>query len=125
MQLKDYDSFPDTLPLIIEENMFLYLFMIAPLFIEDEQNKRAVQYAIDNNKLLTVAIKIQGIQHEFTTIPGVIEDVTDIVLNLKQVRFAMTTDEPQKLRLIANEKGEVKASAIQENQNVNTIVLSR
>jgi DNA-directed RNA polymerase subunit alpha len=68
-----------------------------------------------------VAIKIQGIQHEFTTIPGVIEDVTDIVLNLKQVRFAMTTDEPQKLRLIANEKGEVKASAIQENQNVKVL----
>ena len=68
-----------------------------------------------------VAIKIQGIQHEFTTIPGVIEDVTDIVLNLKQVRFAMTTDEPQKLQLIANEKGEVTASAIQENQNVKVL----
>jgi ATP-dependent Lon protease len=57
MQLKDYDSFPDTLPLIVENNMFLYPFMIAPLFIEDELSKKAVQFAIDNNKLLVVAIK--------------------------------------------------------------------
>ena len=40
--------------------MFLYPFMIAPLFIEDEQNQKAVQYAIDNNKLLTVAISMEG-----------------------------------------------------------------
>jgi len=57
MQLKDYDSFPDTLPLVVEKDMFLYPFMIAPLFIEDEKNKDAVQYAIDNNKLLVVAVK--------------------------------------------------------------------
>jgi len=57
MQLKDYDSFPDTLPLVIEQDMFLYPFMIAPLFIEDQKNKDAVQFAIDNNKLLVVAIK--------------------------------------------------------------------
>ena len=57
MQLKDYDSFPDTLPIVVEKDMFLYPFMIAPLFIEDDANKDAVQYAIDNNKLLVVAIK--------------------------------------------------------------------
>ncbi len=65
-----------------------------------------------------VAVNIQGIQHEFTTIPGVIEDVTDIVLNLKQVRLAMSTDEPQHLELVANKKGQVTAAAIQENQRV-------
>lgn len=57
MQLKDYDNLPDTLPLVIEDDIFLYPFMIAPLFIEDEDNKNAVQYAIDNNKLLVVGIK--------------------------------------------------------------------
>jgi len=57
MQLKDYDSFPDTLPLVVEKDMFLYPFMIAPLFIEDEKNKDAVQFAIDNNKLLVVAVQ--------------------------------------------------------------------
>ncbi|WP_028574904.1 DNA-directed RNA polymerase subunit alpha [Desulfonatronovibrio hydrogenovorans] len=65
-----------------------------------------------------VAIKIQNAQHEFTTIQGVVEDITDIVLNLKQVRFAMTTDEPQRIQLIANSKGEVTAAAIKANQNV-------
>lgn len=68
-----------------------------------------------------VAVNIQGIQHEFTTIPGVIEDVTDIVLNLKQVRFAAYSNEPQRLQLIANEKGEVTAAAIQENQNISVL----
>ncbi len=63
-----------------------------------------------------VSAKIQGIQHEFTTIPGVIEDVTDIILNLKQVRLAMSTDQPQHLTLHAAAKGEVTASNIQENQ---------
>jgi DNA-directed RNA polymerase subunit alpha len=65
-----------------------------------------------------VAVRIEGVQHEFTTIPGVIEDVTDIVLNLKQTRLAMTTDVSQRLILSANTKGAVTASAIKENQNV-------
>jgi DNA-directed RNA polymerase subunit alpha len=65
-----------------------------------------------------VSARIEGIQHEFTTIPGVIEDVTDVVLNLKQVRFAMASESPQTLVLEANAKGAVTAAAIQENQNV-------
>jgi len=65
-----------------------------------------------------VAVKIEGIQHEFTTIPGVIEDVTDIVLNLKQVRIAMSTEEPQVLELSVKRSGEVTAADIKENQNV-------
>lgn len=68
-----------------------------------------------------VSVKVEGIQHEFTTIPGVIEDVTDIVLNLKQVRLAMTTDEPQRLMLEADKKGAVTAAAIRENQHVTVL----
>ncbi|MFO7728391.1 MAG: DNA-directed RNA polymerase subunit alpha [Desulfonatronovibrio sp.] len=68
-----------------------------------------------------VAIKIQNAPHEFTTIPGLVEDVTDIVLNLKLVRFKMTTDEVQRIKLIANEKGVVTASAIQGNQNISVL----
>ncbi|AMK12248.1 MAG: DNA-directed RNA polymerase subunit alpha [Pseudodesulfovibrio sp.] len=65
-----------------------------------------------------VSATIEGVQHEFTTLPGVLEDMTEVVLNLKQVRIAMTTDEPQRLVLEANKKGEVLAGMIQENQNV-------
>ena len=43
-----------------------------------------------------VSVKIAGVQHEFTTIHGVLEDVTDVILNIKQVRMSMDTDEPQK-----------------------------
>lgn len=65
-----------------------------------------------------VSVKIAGVQHEFTTIPGVLEDVTDIILNIKQVRLAMDTDVPQKLTLKVNKKGVVTAADIQENQHV-------
>ena len=65
-----------------------------------------------------VAVKIAGVQHEFTTIPGVLEDVTDIVLNLKQVRPAMLTDDPQRLTLSVSRKGVVTAADIKTNQNV-------
>ncbi|XXJ19175.1 DNA-directed RNA polymerase subunit alpha [Desulfovibrio caledoniensis] len=65
-----------------------------------------------------VSATIEGVQHEFTTLPGVLEDMTEVVLNLKQVRIAMTTDEPQRLVLEANKKGQVTAGMIQENQNV-------
>ncbi|MDR2488653.1 MAG: DNA-directed RNA polymerase subunit alpha [Desulfovibrio sp.] len=65
-----------------------------------------------------VSVKFSGVQHEFTTIPGVLEDVTDIVLNFKQVRLAMDIDEPQRLVLRAVEKGAVSAAAIQCTQHV-------
>lgn len=65
-----------------------------------------------------VSVKISGVQHEFTTIPGVLEDVTDIVLNLKQVRMAMDTEEPQRLTLIAKKRGPVTAADITTNQHI-------
>jgi DNA-directed RNA polymerase subunit alpha len=65
-----------------------------------------------------VSVKIAGVQHEFSTIHGVLEDVTDIILNIKQVRLAMDTDVPQKLVLNVSKKGEVKAGDIQGNQHV-------
>ncbi|MBU1612293.1 MAG: DNA-directed RNA polymerase subunit alpha [Proteobacteria bacterium] len=68
-----------------------------------------------------VAARIEGVQHEFTTIQGVMEDVTEIVLNLKQVRLAMTSEEPQVLILSAMKKGPVTAGMIQENQNVTVL----
>ena len=65
-----------------------------------------------------VSVKFSGVHHEFTTIPGVLEDVTDVVLNLKQVRLAMDTDEPQRLTLSVTEKGAVSAANIQCTQHV-------
>ena len=55
-------------------------------------------------------MKIKGIVHEFSTIPGVLEDVITIMLNLKQLRFKMFTDEPQKATLKVKGEKEVKGS---------------
>src|SRR5213595_3427475 len=59
------------------------------------------------------ALKITGAQHEFATLPGVVEDVTDIVLNLKKVKFKADDHEPKKLSLTVNKEGEVTAGEIQ------------
>ncbi|MDL2271707.1 DNA-directed RNA polymerase subunit alpha [Desulfovibrio sp. OttesenSCG-928-I05] len=68
-----------------------------------------------------VSLKITGVQHEFTTIPGVLEDVTNIVLNFKQVRLAMDTEAPQKLTLEVTGKGPVSAGSIAVNQHVTVL----
>src|SRR6266403_2520337 len=62
------------------------------------------------------ALKITGAQHEFATLPGVVEDVTDIVLNLKKVKFKANDHEPRRLALSVNKEGEIIASDIQEVQ---------
>jgi len=54
-------------------------------------------------------MKIKGVPHEFSTIPGISEDVISIMLNIKQLRFKVYTDEPQKARLSV--KGEKKVLA--------------
>jgi len=55
-------------------------------------------------------MKIKGVSHEFSTIPGVLEDIITIMLNLKQMRFRVFSDEPQKATLKAKGEKEVKAS---------------
>lgn len=67
------------------------------------------------------SLKIDGAMHEFTTVDGVVEDVTDIVLNLKQVKFRCHSREPQTLLLSVNKEGAVKARDIELNQNVEIV----
>jgi DNA-directed RNA polymerase subunit alpha len=67
------------------------------------------------------SIKVDGAMHEFATIDGVVEDVTDIVLNLKKILFKSHTREPQTLLLSVNKEGEVTATDIQLNQNVELV----
>jgi DNA-directed RNA polymerase subunit alpha len=67
------------------------------------------------------SVKIDGAMHEFTTIDGVVEDVTDLVLNLKKVLFRAHSREPQMLLLSANKEGEITAGDIQLNQNIELV----
>ncbi|HPC04033.1 MAG TPA: DNA-directed RNA polymerase subunit alpha [Syntrophales bacterium] len=59
------------------------------------------------------SVRFDGVLHEFTTIPGVKEDVTDIILNLKGVRFKMYQDQPRMVTLSASNEGVVTAGQIE------------
>ncbi len=67
------------------------------------------------------SIKIDGAMHEFTTVDGVVEDVTDIVLNLKKILFKAHSRESQNLLLSVNKEGEVTAGDITLNQHIELV----
>ena len=67
------------------------------------------------------SMKVDGAMHEFATIDGVVEDVTDIVLNLKKIKFKAHTRDEQALLLSVNKEGAVTAADIQLNQNVELV----
>ena len=70
---------------------------------------------------LSPALTLKGLAHEFTTIPGVKEDVVDIMLNLKGIRFRVFSDEPQTLRLAKKGKAVVTAKDITTNADVEIV----
>jgi len=59
------------------------------------------------------AVKIEGVLHEFSSLPGVVEDVTDIILNLKQIPIKMHTNDEKILTLDVSRKGKITASDLQ------------
>ena len=61
------------------------------------------------------SIKIKGAPHEFTSLPGVMEDVTDIVLNVKSLIVKLDSDEPKLIKLHARGPGEVTADMIESD----------
>src|ERR1700676_2035818 len=61
------------------------------------------------------SVKIAGAQHEFQTLPHVVEDVTDIVLNLKKVKFKANDHEIRNLNLSVNKEGTVTAGDIEDS----------
>ncbi|MFP4163546.1 MAG: DNA-directed RNA polymerase subunit alpha [Chitinispirillaceae bacterium] len=65
-----------------------------------------------------VSVRIEGASHEYSTLEGVVEDVTDIILNIKQLRLKLLSDEDATLRLEVSGEGEVKASDIEKNPDV-------
>lgn len=67
------------------------------------------------------SVKIDGVQHEFQSVEGVIEDVTDIVLNLKKVLLVSATREPTSLLIDVNRDGPVTAGDIQTDSNITVV----
>ena len=64
------------------------------------------------------AVRIEGISHEFSPIPGVVEDATDIILNLKQIPLKLHGEGARTIRLRATEAGEVKSGQIEADSDV-------
>lgn len=64
------------------------------------------------------SIKIDGVMHEYSTIEGVVEDVSDIILNIKQLKIKLVADNDTTLRLEVSGEGEVKAADIEKNPDV-------
>ena len=67
------------------------------------------------------AVKIEGVLHEFSSLPGVVEDVTAIILNLKQIPIKMHTTEEKILTLDVERKGKVTAADLQGDSNVEVL----
>jgi DNA-directed RNA polymerase subunit alpha len=68
-----------------------------------------------------VAIRIEGVMHEFSTIQGIKEDVTEIVLNLKKLKLKLLGEEPKTLVLTANKKGDYTAANLEADADVEIV----
>lgn len=71
------------------------------------------------------SVKIDGVLHEFSSIPGVHEDVTDVILNLKEVRFKMNGEGPRQLLIEKEGEGKVKAKDIHNDAYVEVLNLDQ
>ena len=67
------------------------------------------------------AVQIDGVLHEFSSIPGMIEDVTEFVLNIKSLALKLNSDQPKKMTLKASGPGEIKASQIETTSEIEII----
>jgi len=65
-----------------------------------------------------ISVRVDGVLHEYSAIDGVVEDMTDIILNIKKLRLKLLSDEDTILRLDVSGEGEVKAADIEKNPDV-------
>jgi DNA-directed RNA polymerase subunit alpha len=67
------------------------------------------------------SVRISGAQHEFASLPGVVEDVTDIILNLKKIKFKAVDHEPRTVTINVSKEGQVIAGDIQTIQGIDVL----
>ncbi len=67
------------------------------------------------------ALRIEGVEHEFSPIPGVVEDATDIILNLKQVPFKLMGEGTKTVRIVVDQPGEVFSGQIETDADVEVL----
>jgi DNA-directed RNA polymerase subunit alpha len=81
--------------------------------------RRALLSSIEGAAI--TAVRIDGVLHEFSSIPGVVEDATDIILNLKQISFKLHTSEPKTLRISRSDPGELRSGDIELDGDVEVL----
>src|SRR5713101_262719 len=81
--------------------------------------RRALLSSIEGAAI--TAVKVEGVEHEFSSIKGVVEDATDVILNLKQVPFKMHGGEAKTLRISQESAGEVSAADIETDADVEVL----
>ena len=81
--------------------------------------RRALLSSIEGAAI--TAVRIEGVLHEFSSIPGVVEDATDIILNLKRIPFEMHTGEVKTLRVSRSEPGVVTSGDIESDEDVDVL----
>ncbi|HEU0172647.1 MAG TPA: DNA-directed RNA polymerase subunit alpha [Blastocatellia bacterium] len=81
--------------------------------------RRALLSSIEGAAI--TAVRIEGVLHEFSSIPGVVEDATDIILNLKQIAFKLHTGEAKTIRVSRSEPGEMKSGDIELDDDVEVL----
>src|SRR5438067_5825705 len=67
------------------------------------------------------AVRIEGVEHEFSPIPGVVEDATDIILNLKQIPFKLMGEGVKTVRLTVDQAGDVRSGQIETDADVEVL----
>ena len=67
------------------------------------------------------AVRIEGVEHEFSPIPGVVEDATDIILNLKQIPFKIMSEGVKTVRLTVDQPGDVRSGQIETDADVEVL----
>jgi DNA-directed RNA polymerase subunit alpha len=81
--------------------------------------RRALLSAIEGPAI--TAVRIEGVLHEFSAIPGVVEDATDVILNLKRIPFKLHVPGPKTIRLVKEEPGEVYSQDIELDSEVEVL----
>ncbi|MDD2935604.1 MAG: DNA-directed RNA polymerase subunit alpha, partial [Candidatus Pacebacteria bacterium] len=100
--MSDYNILVPSKPRIVEDGQFKGVYEIDGLYpgygyTLGNSLRRIILSSLPGAAITSV--KIAGVDHEFSTISGVKEDVINIILNLKKVRIKLLTDEPQEIRL--------------------------
>lgn len=78
--------------------------------------RRALLSSIEGAAI--TAVRIEGVLHEFSSIPGVVEDATDIILNLKQIPFKLHSGDAKTIRISRSEPGVMKSGDIEADEDV-------